>query len=212
LRQRIWKTRNNAFTPLDNKHLKGFTLLELLITTSLIALMGLAIYSAFARGVTVWQRGNKTDVAEQEVRFVLENLAKELRNSFKFSGIEFEGTKNVISFPIYVNTAGIAQDPKWEVGRISYFYGSSKKSFFRMEASYIDLFQDDLPKAKEILSQVNDLEISYYFFDIIGKTYNWKDSWTDKENFPLGVKIKLLAGTGKDEKEFIKTVYLPRKI
>jgi len=210
LRQRIWKIRT-----------KGFTLLELLITASLIALMGLAIYATFARGVAVWERGSETDVIEQETRFGLEKMAKELRNSFKFSRIEFSGTKDAISFPTYVNpvryslsngvnTADIAQTPKWEIGRINYFYDSSKKSFFCREASYIDLFQDDLPKAREIVSQVNDLEISYYFFDAIGKTYKWKDSWSDKKDFPLGVRISLTVGSGEDEKEFVKTVYLPR--
>jgi len=198
LRQRIWKIRT-----------KGFTLLELLITASLITLMGLAIYSTFARGVMVWERGGKTDIIEQEAKFSLEKMAKELRNSFKFSRIEFRGTKDEISFPTYVNTADIAQTPKWEIGRINYFYDSSKKSFFCREASYIDLFQDDLPKAREIVSQVNDLEISYYFFDAIGKTYKWKDSWSDKKDFPLGVRISLTVGSGEDEKEFIKTVYLP---
>jgi hypothetical protein len=171
--------------------------------------MGLAIYSTFARGVAVWARGSKTDVIEQEARFGLEEMAKELRNSFKFSGIEFSGTKDEISFPTYVNTADIAQTPKWEVGRISYFYDLSKKSFFRKEASYIDLFQDDLPQAREIVSQINDLEISYYFFDAIGETYKWKDSWSGKEDFPLGIRIALTIGAGKEEKEFVKTVYLP---
>jgi len=198
LRQRIWKAR-----------IKGFTLLELLITTSLIALMGLAIYSTFARGVMVWERGSKTDIVEQEARFTLQNLAKELRNSFKFSGIKFSGTKDAISFPTYVNTARVGEAPKWEIGRVSYFYDSSKKSFFCREASYVDLFQDDLPKAREIVSQVNDLEINYYFFDAIGKTYKWKNSWSDKETFPLGVRIALTTGSGEEGKEFVKTVYLP---
>jgi len=199
LRQRIWKVRA-----------KGFTLLELLITASLIALMGLAIYCTFARGVMVWERVNKTDVVEQEAMFSLQTLAKELRNSFKFSGIEFNGNKNEISFPTYVNTARIGKTPIWEVGRVSYFYDSKKGVFFRRQESYIDLFRDKLPRAKEKISQAEDLEISYYFFDAIGKTYKWKDSWTDKENFPLGIKIKLLAGTGENEKEFVETVYLPR--
>jgi len=198
LRQRIWKTR-----------IKGFTLLELLITTSLIALMGLAIYSTFVRGVMVWDRGSKTNIVEREVRFSLQSLAKELRSSFKFSGIEFKGTKNEISFPTYVNTAGIAQAPKWEVGRVSYFFDSKKNTFSRWQKSYIDLFQDDLPKAREIVSQVNDLEINYYFFDTIGKTYKWKNSWSDKENFPSGIRIVLTIGSGEEEKEFVKTVYIP---
>ena len=196
--QRIWKTR-----------IKGFTLLELLITTSLIALMGLAIYSTFARGVMVWERGSKTDVVEQEAMFSLQSLAKELKNSFKFSGIKFSGTKDGVFFPTYVNTARVGEAPKWEIGRVSYFYDSSKKSFFCREASYVDLFQDDLPKAREIVAQVNDLEINYYFFDAIAKTYKWKNSWSGKETFPLGVRIVLTIGSGEEGKEFVKTVYLP---
>ncbi|MBL7085422.1 MAG: prepilin-type N-terminal cleavage/methylation domain-containing protein [Candidatus Omnitrophica bacterium] len=201
MRQRIWRINNTD---------KGFTLLELLITASLIALMGLAIYSTFARGIAVWERGGMTDVIEQETRFGLEKMAKELRNSFKFSGIKFSGTKNDVSFPTYVNIAGIGEAPKWEVGEVSYFYSSKKKSFFRKKANYVDLFQDDEPEAEEMVSQINNLEISYYFFDPIGKSYKWKDSWDGKESFPLGVKISLTVGSGEDEKEFIKTVYLPR--
>ncbi len=198
MRQRIWKTR-----------IKGFTLLELLITTSLIVLMGLAIYSTFVRGVMVWDRGGKTNIVEREVRFTLQSLAKELRSSFKFSGIEFKGTKNGICFPTYVNTAGIAKAPKWEVGRVSYFFDSKKGVFSRRQESYIDLFRDKLPQAKEKISQVEDLEIRYYFFDAIGKTYKWKDSWSDKQDFPLGVRIELTTLSDEKEQKFVKTVYLP---
>ena len=187
---------------------QGFTLLELLITTSLIALMGLAIYSTFARGVMVWDRGSKTNIVEREVRFTLRSLAKELRSSFKFSGIEFKGTKNEISFPTYVNTAGIAQAPKWEVGRVSYFFDSKKNTFSRWQKSYIDLFQPEKPEAEKVIPQIKDLGIKYYYFSAKDKMYIWKDSWDDKENFPLGVKMTLTIGSGEDEKEFIKTVYL----
>jgi len=172
--------------------------------------MGLAIYSTFVRGVMVWDRGGKTNIVEREVRFTLQSLAKELRSSFKFSGIEFKGTKNGISFPAYVNTAGIAQAPKWEVGRVSYFFDSKKGVFSRRQESYIDLFRDEPQQAKEKIPQVEDLEISYYFFDAIGKTYKWKDSWRDKENFPLGIRVALTIKNDEEEKEFVKTVYLPQ--
>lgn len=201
MRQRIWKIR-----------IKGFTLFELLITTSLIALMGLAIYATFARGTMVWQRVGKTNIIEREVRFTLQSLAKELRNSFKFAGIKFSGTKEQISFPTYINTAGIAETPRWEVGRVNYFFDSSKKSFFRRQESYVDLFQSGRPDAKEVVPQVKDLEIRYYYFDVNDKKYKWKDIWDDKEIFPLGVKIALMVGSNEDnedEEEFVKTVYLP---
>lgn len=222
--QRIWRIKNSIkvskyqsikeadFDTLTHDTLtlrKGFTLLELLITASLIALMGLAIYATFARGLAVWERGNKADIAEEELRFGLEKMAKELRSSFNFSGIEFKGSEDEISFPTYVNTAHIAGTPSWEVGEVSYSYDSKKKSFFRKEASYIDLFQDELPEREEIIPQIKDLEISYYFFDAIGRTYKWKDSWADKESFPLGVRVALTIESGEDEKEFVKTVYLP---
>ncbi|MBL7085414.1 MAG: prepilin-type N-terminal cleavage/methylation domain-containing protein [Candidatus Omnitrophica bacterium] len=198
MRQRIWQTR-----------IKGFTLLELLITTSLIALMGLAIYSTFARGVMVWDRGGKTNIVEREVKFTLQSLAKELRSSFKFSGIEFKGTKNEISFPTYVNTAGIAEAPKWEVGRVSYFFDSEKNTFSRWQKNYIDLFQPEKPEAEKVIPQIKDLDIRYYYFDAIGKAYKWKDSWSGKQDFPLGVRIELTTLSDEKEQKFVKTVYLP---
>ena len=183
----------------------GFTLLELLITTSLIALMGLAIYSTFARGVMVWDRGCKTDIVSQEMRFTLQNLAKELRNSFKFSGIEFMGTKDGISFPTYVNTAEIGEAPKWEVGEVSYFYDKDASCVMRRALCVRCKAQD----AKPIAQNIKNLKMSYYFFDAISKTYKWKNSWSDKENFPSGIRIALTIENEEEENGFVKTVYLP---
>jgi len=171
--------------------------------------MGLAVYSTFVRGVMVWDRGGKTNIVEREVRFTLQGLAKELRSSFKFSGIEFSGTKDAISFPTYVNTALVGEAPKWEVGRVGYFFDSKKNTFSRWQKSYIDLFQPEKPEAEKVIPRIKDLDIRYYYFDAIGKVYKWKDSWGGKQDFPLGVRIELTTLSDEKEQKFVKTVYLP---
>ena len=187
----------------------GFTLLELLLVTSLLALIGLAIFSTFSRGLAVWQRGSQNNTAELKARFALEKFGQEFRNSFKFSGLEFSGARDQITFPTIVNSSGIAEKPRWQVGRVSYFFDSGKNSVFRRGENYVDTFQSGRPPAEEVIPRVKDFQISYYYYDYLSGIYKWMDFISDSDRWPSGVKIEFTLA-GEKEKTIVKTVYLPQ--
>ena len=181
----------------------------MLIAASLIAMMGLAIYAAFARGVAVWELGNKTDKQEREIRFALDKIATELRNSFDFSRVVFGGTKGQVTFSTYIDTGAATEKPRAEPGKVTYFFDSARNTLFRIQERYVDFFQEERPQPKELISRLADFEIGYYYFDAVKSTCGWMDSWEDRNGFPLGVRISLKANCGGEEKSFVKTVYFP---
>ena len=191
------------------KNKKGFTLIEILVTVSIVAMMGLAIYAVFARGVAVWELGGRIDERERDIRFALEKIVTELRDSFSFSGIDFGGTKEQIWFPSYINTGSVTGKPRIEPGRAAYYFDGAKNALQCIQKSYIDMFREESPPAKEVIPGVTGLEFGYYYQNITKKSYEWADSWEGKGGRPLGVRISVKAKVGEEEKKFVRTVYFP---
>jgi hypothetical protein len=58
------------------------------------------------------------------------------------------------------------------------------------------------------LENVEDFELSYYFYDQEEKKYLWRKDW-DREGFPLAVRINLLVKNEEDKIQFRRTVQIP---
>jgi len=188
----------------------GFTLIELLISITILSLVGIAVYSTFANGVNVWRRGNENKIYERKIRLSLEKIDRELRNTFKFSKILFEGTENSISFPGLIRSS-LDKTPA-EVGRISYFLDESENIFCREEKTYPEIFQEGKGGVDRLITHVTTLIFSYCYLDNATGTYRWKDDWKKEEqdSIPQAVKIELVfeKNSGKPLK-FTKTIFIP---
>jgi prepilin-type N-terminal cleavage/methylation domain-containing protein len=193
-------------TPRSNR---AFTLIELLIVTSIIALIGMAVFAAFSRGVAVWELGQKIDKKEPEVRFALEKIAAELRNSFDLSGIAFAGAKEQLSFSTYIDTGASTEEPRQEPGKVTYFFDGNDGALLRTQERYTEIFREGRPGPKKFISGLTGFEFGYYYFDPAKKSYGWMDSWEGGSGRPLGVRISLKFKDGEEERSFVKAVYFP---
>ena len=80
------------------KRKTGFTLVELLIVVSIVALIGMSLYAMFASAMDMMRRVSRTEVAE-DVSIFLEKLDRDISNQVTFRGIPFEGKETSLSFP-----------------------------------------------------------------------------------------------------------------
>lgn len=108
---------------------KGFTFIELIIALTIFSVIALGIYSTFSTGLITWRRGESSGRLEQQARFILDKMAKELRNALIYNyGPDypqaklFSGEKNKISFLSLIYNSSAQQS---EIKRITYFLGLS---------------------------------------------------------------------------------------
>jgi type II secretory pathway pseudopilin PulG len=185
------------------RRLKGFTLVELIVSGAIIFVVAVTVYSVFASGIRVWEKANEVSSYGHRLRLFSEKLNLELRNTFKFSTIPFEGTQESVSFAAIVDSA---------VSRISYFL-NDEDVFCRRIQNYSEVFKKgESGKYDLLIPKVSQLKFSYCYLDNATGDYAWKDDWVreEQDTIPQAVKIELIFKNkaGKEEK-FIKTVFIP---
>jgi prepilin-type N-terminal cleavage/methylation domain-containing protein len=187
---------------------KGFTLIEMLLVTTMVAVISLAVYATFNSGIKIWQRVNK-QIAEEDINIFFDKFASDLRNTFKFSGINFSGKEDEVEFATIVNSPRLHIQT---VGMSLYSYDSRAKALKREQMDFSQLCNHEANPAQVLLKEVTALKFSYYFFDKDAKQYIWGKEW-DRDGLPLAVRIELSVGPDEKEKakKFVRTINIPVK-
>ena len=204
----------------------GFTLIELLIVTALLAVISLSIYATFNSGVKIWQRVNK-QIPEEDLDIFFEKFALDLRNSFKFNGLNFLGEEKRLEFstlvnpvrdrpplggrlllPVISNGVNSPGINKKTVGKAIYLYDSESKIIKRTLLDFSQIYNGEEGTTQQVLKNVKLLKFRYYLYDKEKKEYLWQDEWL-KEDLPLAVRIELDVVDGAQINKFIKTVSIP---
>jgi len=182
--------------------LTGFTLVELIISGAIIFLVSITVYSVFAGGINVWKKANQASSSGHHLRLVTEKLSGQLRNTFRFSSIPFEGTEDSIAFAALIDN---------QVSRISYFL-NEENVFCRRLQSYPEVFKKgESGKYDLLLPGVLGLKFGYCYLDNATGDYKWKDKWVKEEqdSIPQAVKIELVFKKDSQESKFTKTIFIP---
>ena len=181
----------------------GFTLIELIISGSIMFLVFVAVYSVFSGGITVWKKANQASGSGHDLRLDMEKLGIQLRNSFRFSSIPFEGREDSIAFAALIDNA---------VGRLSYFVNEDNILCRRLQ-NYPEVFKKgESGKYDLLLSGIKELKFSYCYLDNATGDYKWKQDWVkdEQDTIPQAVKIELTFEKNPGEElKFARTIFLP---
>ena len=205
---------------------KGFTLLELILSISILSLVLVIVYTTLSMGSRVWEKGERDIENLQRKRVVMNLLSREIKSIFPYkvtpSQLDthkvfyaFEGKNDTISFvsavPLRGGKGGLSWLTFWveeDMGLVVVERDALRSDIFR-ERDTID--KDEI----EVLDQeVTEIQFSYYKLKR-GKSEGegegeWKEKWdAEKEGtLPHAVKVELTfkeKGRGKDaEEEFYK--------
>ena len=190
---------------------KAFTLVELLVTASILGMIAVAIFSTFASGLNVYKRVRSYAGAETDVLLALEKMERDLRNIFNFSGIDFIDDSKRIAFAGLVKTFDRAGNQKISLGRISYYLDEGAGTLVKEEQDYPQAISGTEPEQGNsvILAFIEDINFSYYYFDSKAERQDIKSSWDAGNGIPTKVKIEI---TFTDDGKTIKmdrTVFIP---
>lgn len=194
----------------------GFTLIELVLVTAILAVIGMAVYGTFSNGLNIWEKVTEDSVTE-DINLFFEKISLDLRNSFKLTGLRFKGGKTKVSFPSKIKYKG-EDGLENTIGEITYYIDRKKKTLMRQEANYSEVYRKK-PGLVRILSEnISSLQFTYYVYEEKYKKYAWVADWQLSDEFlgevveetlPLVVKIEIGIPGEKGEQKFVKTVQLP---
>ena len=162
----------------------GFSLLELLIAMTIFVVVAVVLYSSFASGINVWRQAKSSFDTYQNARLSLEIIARDLRNSISYEGLEFSGEKDRVSFAGLINCAEPGEPEILKIGKISYYFEETEDAIVR-QVMPIGAEED----RRQLAEPVEDLNFSY-FSKGEDNEYLWSDIWEIPGFRPLFVKIK----------------------
>lgn len=196
----------------------GFTLIELLISTFIFSVIAAAIYATFAGGVLAWKKSTVEIGRYRQASWVLERMAKKLRNAVHYSPLNFIGGEDRISFP------AILSDSSGEGGlkaiyRVGYSLQKGENNSNTLERSRAGQdkgFAEKEVKWQELLPGVKEINFKYSYTlkgTSAGRDKSepvaWEKDWNFPGEIPRGVKIKLVLNGGQEKQAtFEKTVFI----
>lgn len=177
---------------------KGFTLIEIIIVTSIFAVVGLGVFSTFVSGMKMWNKARTMNMTQGDVFIAMERMAEDLRQSADIPEIGFEGEDNWVSFPVRIGG---------DVSKVVYLFDPSGKGVFRRQIPLTDISEEDSHGSYEQRRALSadKFVLEYFAFDQNRSAYFWDYVW-EKSEEPFSA-IRLLIE--KNEKVFTKTVFIP---
>jgi general secretion pathway protein J len=171
------------------KREQGFTLLELLISLTILTMVTVIIGAGLRLAMNAWEKGDIETGETQKLRILSSMFSQQLKSVFPYMTeidseqvIVFEGDKNSILFVtttddiLYGGLKWIRYDYKDE----TLYY----KEGLLPDKELIDNIEGD----EEILdSEIGEVTFEYF----VAHTDEWRDSWDFDDSLPDAVKIKI---------------------
>ncbi|MBU1911937.1 MAG: prepilin-type N-terminal cleavage/methylation domain-containing protein [Candidatus Omnitrophica bacterium] len=166
---------------------EGFTLVEILISLAILAMIVASTFTIFRSASKSWQKGETRSQRYQNARNAVSRISTEISQAVINSNVlcKFTGDKNKISFISFVSTdSGV-----FELSEVEYWLDGAKRLLMRNDDVEPDYDFGTYDHSDILSDNVSQLEFSY--FDGLV----WLDAWNSDEasgvGLPKAVKIKI---------------------
>ena len=175
---------------------RGFTLLEVLLTVGISALILISTYSSLKSGWLTYNKLNTQTQSYHNIRNGLNNLSKDLRNSFLFNGsdsraIGFKGTQSEMSFASLIKSKDEKETNYIEPAKI--YYKFEDKKLLKAQIKGKEILKSSIePEYKVFLSDISELKFEYAKeVNPASKEITWEANYEGKDALPSGVRVSL---------------------
>ena len=192
---------------------KGFTLLELLLSLTMMAVMVVIVFGTFRVGVRAWEKGERDIEVRHTQRTVLEQVRRQLA-SMSTRMLVNDGREPF--FPVgsenklrFISEVPLIHDNSFGLVYVEYRVEDGEddtrvlKVFERnlvlLDASFFESEQDPEPDPEAFVAMIADIEgalLAYHNRPEEGETGEWLEAWQpeDEKTFPRAVRLTLVPG------------------
>ncbi len=188
---------------------KAFTLVEVLLVSSLLAIVGIVIFRSFNNGLKLWAKAQRLN-RETEVAIFLDKIAEDLRSTIVISGLDYKGTNSQVSFPAIVLTKADTKSSRAsegiidQIGAVQYRFDPSQHVIFRRQANYSQALRAKWIQEEMSLAVGID-DLSFHYEVSLDKGFTFKSEI--KEGFPSGIMVEVRFTDDSGEHQLKR--YLP---
>ncbi len=193
---------------------RRFTLVEILAVLGIFTLAAVAVATSAAGGLRIYQRSLYFSGLQTDLLLAFERLEGELRSTFNFDNIGFEGDQRRLAFPALVQ--------QWQAdnllfarfpGRVAYHLDPGTGTWLRTSQSYAQATAPDAGRRGDetvLASGLDSLEFSYCRHDPETEQYSWQSSWNREDGLPVAVAfVARVADPGGGLATFERTILIP---
>ena len=168
---------------------RGFSLLELMVVVSIVGLVIGVVVACFSGGIRVWESARILTHVEQEMYFGVENVRRDIANTFAFHDIQFVGSEQEVSFPALFESTGEDGEQELHIGTVKYQYNGADRTLIRLVWAYPGV--EDNAEWEVIATGMDSLQFRYRGGPDSGAGDEWIGTWQDPTNFPAAVNVEL---------------------
>jgi len=196
---------------------RGFTLVEVMITLTIIGMISLMVFGVFHLGIAAWEKGDAKKEEFQRERIISQLISRQVKSiipykvkSQKAEGdyLAFEGKPRSIKF-----VSALSLKARQPAGFVFVVYELKEE---RKEGGQLVLYEQRLlnrdfmeenmreEDAAPLLGEVTEARFEYYREEdpIQNRSAAWMDDWNTKEERELPKAVRItLTQKKKDEKE-----------
>jgi general secretion pathway protein J len=201
----------------------GFTLIEVVVTLTILGFILLIIFGAFRLGLSAWERGESTKEEYQKVRIISQLISQQIKSivAYKIKTqqaegdyLAFEGKAHSLKF---VSALPIkAKQPEGFVYAIYEFKEGGSEGgrlvLYEQRALNKDFFAEE-PKeelAVSLLEGVSNVRFEYYREEdpLKNQKEEWVEEWNAKEEreLPKTLRMTITQKNQKDKEELPITI------
>lgn len=175
---------------------RALTLVEVLVTVTILAFIVTAVGASFFSGLKLWDRVRNVDFAHTAFILDLGMIARDLRQSVDVPAIGFEGDAGSFSFP--------AVD-KGDVVKVTYARDPASGILTRRVQSLASIMAGQSPERKMTKEALSADQVSFQYLNREGADGVWVDVWSKDKGIFSAVKLE---GVFKGE-PFSKIIIIP---
>ncbi len=183
------------------RHARGFTLLELLVSLTLMSLVSLGVYGALGFGANALERGTSRSIENQRVRAALALVVRKLKSAYPLM-LLVDGERFVYFFGDEEELRFVASADRPEIGgleKVSYFIkeeDGERELWMRVSAPTLpaDLAEEregSLSLEAAVLANVDELVWEYFGQRQDEDEATWHERWNGEEEPKLPQAVRL---------------------
>jgi prepilin-type N-terminal cleavage/methylation domain-containing protein len=181
---------------------RGFTLVECLLAITLFSILITSVYSVFRAGVRAERSGEALTEQIRRVRWVMNDMSREVRNIITEPGGYFEGGEDNLSFLTLLSIDDDDSRATSQLYQVIYLTESDGMADLTTLVRISRKLDDEKADTTTVHGVIRDIDFAYQAVDDDGNK-TWVTSWED-DGAPGSIRVEIVAGDSEYSTEDLR--------